>query len=365
MIDGRKKYLTRQYSLEISYWIAICLSFVVIRFAGFPEGPTNMRIFYDEMTVQALIYNAVFFGLILGLILGTFRTSFQRDICSSMSVGQTLIMSTFFQYVLFVSIYLITFYSRNLGLGYPMDTAFMQIFNDETWQNFTILSVVFLFASMQLNLFVEADKKLGLNVVGNLLLGKYHNPKQEQRVFMFLDMKGSTAIAEHLGHDSYSKLLQSVYKLLTDLVINYQAEIYQYVGDEVVLTWKARYAHENNNVLNLFYSFLDKIDLKKEDYKKQYGISPEFKAGVHEGLVSVAEVGEISTQIAYHGDVVNSTSRIQELCNEYNTNLVLSDAFVRNMNEVPAGLKSQSIDIILRGKSHNMTLFFPHSQQAA
>lgn len=342
----------------------ICLSFVIVRYVGFPETPVNMRIFYDEMTVLDLVINAAFFGILLGLVLGTFRSFFQNEICSTMTVGQTLTISTFFQYLLFLSLYLITFYIRNLGLGYPMGEAFVQIFINESWQNFTIISVVFLFASMQLNLFVEADKKLGLNVIGNLLLGRYHNPKQEQRVFMFLDMKGSTSIAENLGHDSYSKLLQSIYKLLTDLVINYQAEIYQYVGDEVVLTWKAHHAHNNNNVLGLFYSFIEKVERKKHDFKEQYGITPEFKAGVHEGQVSVAEVGEISTQIAYHGDVVNSTSRIQELCNQYNTNLVLSDAFVNNMHKVPDGLKSQSIDIILRGKSHNMTLFFPHSQAA-
>ena len=364
MIDGRKKFLIRQYSQEIAYWIAICLSFVVVRFIGFPDTPLNLRVFYDEMTTQSLVYNAVFFGCILGVVIGTFRTFFQYDICSSLSVGQTLAISSFLQYLLFLSLYLITFYIRNIGLGYPPDYAFVQILNVESWQNFLIISGVFLFASVQLNLFVEADKKLGLNVVGNLLLGKYHNPKQEQRVFMFLDMKGSTGIAERLGHDSYSKLLQAVYRLLTDLVINYEAEIYQYVGDEVVLTWKARNAHENNNALQLFYAFIEKVEQKREEFQEQYGITPEFKAGVHEGLVSVAEVGEISTQIAYHGDVVNSTSRIQELCNVYNTNLVLSDAFVSNMIEVPAGLKSQSIDIILRGKKHNMTLFFPHSQAA-
>ena len=364
MISGRKKFVIRQYLQEVSYWVLISLSFVIIRFVGYPEALVDVRLFYDEVNVQILIYNAIFFGTLMGVVLSTFRLNFQNDVCTKLTVGQTLTVSTIMQYILFVLIYLIIFYFRNISLGFSFDKAFGQIIIDESWQNFTIISGVFLLAATQLNLFIEVDKKLGLNVIGKLLLGIYHNPKQERRVFMFLDMKGSTGIAENLGNDSYSKLLQEVYKLLTDLVINYQAEIYQFVGDEVVLTWKAKNAHNQNNALELFYAFQAKVELRREEFMERFGIIPEFKAGVHEGLVSVAEVGEISTQIAYHGDVVNSTSRIQELCNEYDTKLVLSDAFVQSMNEIPEGLASQSIDITLRGKSHNMTLFFPLSEAA-
>ena len=359
MNDGRRRFLIKQYLQEVIYWTIMSLSFIVIRFVGYPDAIADVQLFYDELSVMLLVTYSILFGLILGSVLASFRVFFQNEICSNLSVGQTLAMATFLQYLLFISLYVMIFFMRNLGLGYSVDYAFIQILNDDSWQNFIIISGVFIFASIQLNLFVEADKKLGLNVIGQLLLGKYHNPKQEQRVFMFLDMKDSTGIAEKLGHVSYSKLLQEVYKLLTDLVINHEAEIYQFVGDEVVLTWRAKNAHKENHVLDFFYSFLAAVELKKEDFRHKYGISPVFKAGVHEGIVSVAEVGEISTQIAYHGDVVNSTSRIQELCNEYNTNLLLSDAFVNNMSEIPTDLSSHSIDITLRGRSHKMTLFFP------
>jgi hypothetical protein len=35
------------------------------------------------------------------------------------------------------------------------------------------------------------------------LTGFYHKPRQEMRIFMFLDMRSSTAIAERLGHNNY------------------------------------------------------------------------------------------------------------------------------------------------------------------
>jgi adenylate cyclase len=48
----------------------------------------------------------------------------------------------------------------------------------------------------------------GPRVLVNLLLGKYHHPKIETRIFMFLDMEGSTTIAERLGHEVFFRLRQ-------------------------------------------------------------------------------------------------------------------------------------------------------------
>jgi UDP-N-acetylmuramyl tripeptide synthase len=98
-----------------------------------------------------------------------------------------------------------------------------------------------------------------------------------------------------------------------------------FVGDEVVLTWKSEIGYRNNNALRFFYSFQEVLKVNGNYFKSNYGVTPIFKAGLHRGIVSVAEVGEINTQIAYHGDVVNTTSRIQELCNVYKTNLLVSE----------------------------------------
>jgi adenylate cyclase len=37
---------------------------------------------------------------------------------------------------------------------------------------------------------------------------------------------------------------------------------------------------------------------------------PEFKGALHGGNVVVSEVGKYKSEIAYHGDVLNTTSRM-------------------------------------------------------
>ncbi len=61
-------------------------------------------------------------------------------------------------------------------------------------------------------------------------------------------------------------------------------------------------------------------------------MTPEFKAGLDSGLVSAAEVGEIKKELAYHGDVLNTASRIMEKCNEFKTKILISEALKNQLD---------------------------------
>ena len=45
----------------------------------------------------------------------------------------------------------------------------------------------------------------------NLFLGKYHRPRKEERIVMFLDLTSSTAIAEKLDLYKYSSFLKDFF----------------------------------------------------------------------------------------------------------------------------------------------------------
>ena len=106
-----------------------------------------------------------------------------------------------------------------------------------------------MFSFRQINLF------LGSNNLWKLFSGKFYNPHEEERIFMFLDLVGSTTIAEKLGHKTYSHFLRHCFHDLTEIVLKYQAEIYQYVGDEVVLSWKEKNGLERMNCIKTFFAF--------------------------------------------------------------------------------------------------------------
>ena len=45
----------------------------------------------------------------------------------------------------------------------------------------------------------EVNRLLGQNVLLNFITGRYHKPRLEERILLFIDMEGSTGLAERLG----------------------------------------------------------------------------------------------------------------------------------------------------------------------
>ena len=222
-----------------------------------------------------------------------------------------------------------------------------------------LLSIWMLWAfTVIISLFIlQISEKLGQGVLLNYLLGKYHKPREELRIFMFLDLKSSTSFAEKLGHIKYSQLIQDCFFDLTDVVSKHHAQIYQYVGDEVVLTWKMKRGLKNKNCLNVYFDYAKAINSRKAHYLSKYGMVPEFKAGLDGGLVTVAEVGEIKKELAYHGDVLNTASRIQGMCNQYQANVLLSERLMNQLKEL-AVMKAELIgNLRLKGKDQMTNVY--------
>jgi len=84
---------------------------------------------------------------------------------------------------------------------------------------------------------IQINTKFTPGVLILLLMGRYDNPKEEERIFIFLDLKSSTTHAEKLGHVKYSKLIRDCFLHINYISVKYRAEIYQYVVDEIVLSW--------------------------------------------------------------------------------------------------------------------------------
>lgn len=170
----------------------------------------------------------------------------------------------------------------------------------------------------------QMSKMVGPRILLNLTLGRYYFPKVENRIFMFLDLKASTAHAERLGHSRFCELIQDCFRDLTDSAIKHRVEIYKYVGDEAILPWTIKDGVKNFNCLEFFFAFVMELDRRAGYYRECYGIIPEFKAGMNCGPITVAEIGVVKRDIAYLSDVLNTASRIQGKCNELGRRLLIS-----------------------------------------
>ena len=204
--------------------------------------------------------------------------------------------------------------------------------------------------------YIEVSDNIGQSTLLNFFMGKYHQPKEEDRIFMFLDMKSSTTIAEKLGHQKYFNMLKEYYSDLTDSIIKYGGEIYQYVGDEVVITWKSDMDNSNVKCIECFFDMKSTLKEKENQYKLKFGVAPTFKAGVHLGRVTTGEIGIIKKEIIFSGDVLNSAARIQSLCNKFETDLLSSDYFIKlftqDLFDVEIKGKTE-----LRGRKKKITLY--------
>lgn len=203
---------------------------------------------------------------------------------------------------------------------------------------------------------LQVNDKFGPGVLWKLLRGKYYHPREEERIFMFLDLRSSTSIAEAVGHRRFFELLKELYEDITKPVIESRGEIYQYVGDEVVVTWPVERGLEDANCIGCFFRIEGVLGARTAHYLQRYGVAPRFKAGLHLGEATVGEIGVVKKDIVFSGDVLNTTSRIQEECNRHDVNLLVSSVLLQR---VPMGASYESApigEIGLRGKAEAMEL---------
>ena len=85
---------------------------------------------------------------------------------------------------------------------------------------------------------LDVNSLLGQNVLINFITGRYYAPALESRVFLLIDMEGSTGLAERLGPLAFHRLVNSFMIDLTQPIVAARGEIHRYVGDELIATWK-------------------------------------------------------------------------------------------------------------------------------
>jgi len=297
--------------------------------------------------IERLAFQLVI-GFVSGVLFGSYQFLFKKLRKIDLSLGKLIIYGSFGYSVVIVVFILLVFYIFGLLFTNNLDSTIVWEYfsSGEAWVLiFYCFIVGFIIEFVQ-----EVDKKFGPGNLRKMLAGQFYRPKEEERIFMFLDMKSSTTIAEKIGHIKYSKLVQDCFKAIS-IVTDYYAEIYQYVGDETVLTWKTKKGIKDNNCIEAYFAFDNLLKSKRDYFMEEYGVFPEFKAGLNLGIVTVAEVGEIKREIAYHGDTINTAARIQSKCNEYNKKLLVSDSVLHAINLDSNWLVNQEGEVALKGKS--------------
>ena len=331
-------------------------TFIELAMAG---GPDNLPEETVPLDLKIFVF-ASFSLTVVGLLVGVIELVYLENRFSKNSFAQKILFKLIFYLLLFSLIILITF---NIAESIAQE---IYVFNIKIWRKYLdfltsiphLSTIVQLAISLILSLlYAEISQTVGHKVLLNFFTGKYHKPIEEDRIFMFLDMKSSTTIAEVLGHTVYFKLLKAYYDDLSDAIIQHGGEIYQYVGDEIIVSWKVKNARENNHAVNCFFNMKKDLQKKESWYEKTFGRVPRFKAGLHYGKVTSGEIGAIKKEIFFTGDVLNATARIQGLCNQFNVDFILSAKMLAILNLEKDYEVKRLGEMELRGKKEKVELY--------
>jgi len=349
------KLFFKQLLFANIFWTLAFVFFILIRFLAYGEEQGEM---IANPKYEVPITEWIHYGIILGILVGFFYAIieflFEKFITKRIYLGLSVIIK--FCLYLIVLVFSLTFIIRLIELEMDIDLP-----NHRGWWKesflfwlatsyFFIASFIFLFIKM-------ANEKFGNGILFNMLIGKYRKPTEEERVFMFVDLKSSTTIAEKLGHYKYSQLLQDCFFDLNKVVNRYNGEIYQYVGDEAVVSWPIKKGLKNNNCIALYFAFMRMIQRRSKYYKREYGLVPFFKAGLHGGKLIIAEVGIVKKELAFHGDVINTTARIQEECNKYDEALLISEDLLNKVRLKTKYTIKEIGNLELKGKQEKLKVF--------
>lgn len=303
----------------------------------------------------------IFSAFLAGIISGSLLIFYLRERFRKASFGYAILINALIISALNVAISALSYtlfiaFKLGLGLFHPEVLELSSRLIQDTMFYKKLLFWFFLVMLTIIGLHV--NEKYGQGILGKLIMGKYLRPREEERIFMFVDIRSSTTIAEQLGHLRFFELLNDFYRDLTNPIIYKSGEIYQYVGDEIVVSWPMKEGLHNASCLRCFYDIKATLETLSGEYKKKYGLVPVVKAGLHCGLVTTGEIGVIKKDIVFSGDVMNTTSRIQAQCNRFGVDILLSKTLLDKLKLPPDEFPRKRVGMIeLRGRRQKVELY--------
>ena len=204
---------------------------------------------------------------------------------------------------------------------------------------------------------IQISGLVGASTLRNILLGRYHRSRIEERFFLFVDIVGSTPLAERLGPASVHAFLNRVFQIASDPIDDHAGEVYQYVGDEVVITWTLAQGRTAARPIACYFAIQRAIESAAKDFEREFGTVPRLRAALHAGPVITGEVGGSRRAIVFHGDVMNTTSRLENATRELQRSFIASGEALSRV-EAKHGYRMTDLgQQALRGRSEPVRVY--------
>ncbi len=208
-----------------------------------------------------------------------------------------------------------------------------------------------------MNLVFGITNIIGRRAFLNFIIGRYHTPVEENRFVLFVDIAGSTGLAERLGGVGIHRLLDHTFRLLTLSVVDYRGEVLNYVGDEVIVTWQESSGAIDYRPLRCFMAMRDELARASNQMEREFGAVPRIRGSLHFGPVIIGEIGDVKRAIVFNGDVMNTAARLEEHSRNVEGGFLASRAAigrfsstppfeVRDLGRLPIRGRADGIDVV-------------------
>jgi len=204
---------------------------------------------------------------------------------------------------------------------------------------------------------LQLSRLVGERTLRDIVFGRYHRSRTEERFFLFVDIIGSTPLAERIGPGAVHRFLGEVFRLASDPIDDVRGEVYQYVGDEIVITWTVTEGREGARPLACFFAIEHALERAASEFEREFGAVPRLRAALHAGPVITGEVGGSRRAIVYHGDVMNTTSRIEQATRDLDRQFLVSGDALERLADLQ-GFARENLGLQqLRGRTAAMQVY--------
>ena len=308
---------------------------------------TFYSLFYGGTPAIAFSIGCVIFGGVLGFELFYVQHSSGSWLRSLPLLSFTALSTIVWTVIIALSLQVVPRF-----FGY--EQAYGDQYNATTFRQDMLVSFGF---AVMMNTLLRIRSLIGGRVLLNFLLGRYHRPLREQRVFLFIDIADSTHLSELLGDLEVQALISRFFFDIARPIAEHGGETHRYIGDEIVITWPLDNTTRDARCIECLFDIEDLIDARSAQYQSEFGAVPRFRAGMHGGSVVASEVGDDKREIVYFGDTINTAARLQSLCKQMKRRFLVSGELL-DILKPPSRTQSEHMgEITLRGKSKSVAVY--------
>ena len=176
----------------------------------------------------------------------------------------------------------------------------------------------------------------------------------------FSDIAGFTSICETLQPNEILKMLSEYFTLMTEVIIDHEGILLEFIGDAILAIWNAPYDIPNHAVACLMATLKMQKALKSlnERWAKIDIPNVSIRCAIHTDEVFVGNLGAPDRmKYGVMGDGVNLASRLEELNKLYGTKHLISDKTYNSL-----GVKEQFVlrhidKVVVKGRSKATDLY--------